>query len=195
MNPELRRVLERSEVLHDAATVAAAYDRLAAAVTARLSDQAPLVLAMMVGGMIPAAELVRRLRFPFQLDYLHATRYRGATSGSTLQWLARPSQSLAGRSVLLVDDILDEGVTLKAVQAACAAEGAREVLTAVLTRKRHDRCVAGVQAEFIGLEVPDRYVFGCGMDYKEWFRDLPEVRALVDDLVDEERNDGSEDAA
>jgi hypoxanthine phosphoribosyltransferase len=178
--PDLERVLARSEVVHDAAAVAAAYDRLAAAVTARLSGEAPLVLAMMVGGMVPTAELVRRLRFPFQLDYLHATRYRGATSGRELRWLARPTQPLAGRCVLLVDDILDEGVTLAAVQAECAAQGAREVLTAVLTRKVHDRGVAGVRAEFIGLDVPDRYVFGCGMDYKEWFRDLPEVRAVAE---------------
>jgi hypoxanthine phosphoribosyltransferase len=183
---ELERVLRRSEVIHDAAAVAAAYDRLAAAVTARLAGEAPLVLAMMVGGMVPTAEVVRRLRFPFQLDYLHATRYRGGTTGRELRWLARPNQPLAGRSVLLVDDILDEGVTLAAVQAECAAQGARQVLTAVLTRKRHDRCVPGARAEFVGLEVPDRYVFGCGMDYKEWFRDLPEVRALPADEAEDD---------
>lgn len=181
MPDDLRQVLARSIVVHDAAAVAAAYDRIAAAVTARLATRAPLVLAMMVGGMVPAAEVVRRLRFPFQLDYLHATRYRGGTAGRELRWVARPSQPLAGRSVLLVDDILDEGVTLAAVQAECRALGAREVLTAVLTRKRHERTVAGAQAEFIGLEVPDRYVFGCGMDYKEWFRDLPEVRAAAEE--------------
>lgn len=181
LSDELKGVLARSDLIHDASAVAGAYDRIAAAVTARVAGEAPLVLAMMVGGMVPAAELVRRLRFPFQLDYLHATRYRGATSGKALRWLARPTQPLDGRTVLLVDDILDEGVTLAAVQAECATLGARQVLTAVLTRKRHDRCVPGVRAEFIGLEVPDRYVFGCGMDYKEWFRDLPEVRAVRDE--------------
>jgi len=176
---DLDGVLARSVVVHDAAAVAAAYDRMAAAITARLADQAPLVLAMMVGGLVPTAEIVRRLRFPFQLDYLHATRYRGATTGAKLRWVARPSQPLAGRCVLLIDDILDEGVTLAEVQAECRSLGAREVLTAVLTHKQHDRGLPGIGAEFIGLEVPDRYVFGCGMDYKEWFRDLPEVRALV----------------
>lgn len=180
LSDELQRVLARSEVVHDADAVAAAYDRIAREVTARLAGRAPLVLAMMVGGLVPTAEVVRRLRVPFQLDYLHATRYRGATRGAGLRWIARPSQPLAGRSVLLVDDILDEGVTLAAVQAECRALGAREVLTAVLTRKRHDRCLPGVGADFVGLEVPDRYVFGCGMDYKEWFRDLPEVRAVGD---------------
>ncbi len=178
-DPELERVLARSVVVHDAVAVAAAYDRMAAAITARLADAAPLVLVMMVGGLVPAAEVIRRLRFPFQLDYLHATRYRGATSGAELRWVVRPSQPLADRCVLLIDDILDEGVTLAAVQAECRALGAREVLTAVLTHKRHDRCRPGIGAEFIGLEVPDRYVFGCGMDYKGWFRELPEVRALA----------------
>lgn len=177
---DLRAVLARSEVLHDAATVAAAYDRLATAVTARLGAREPLVMGMMLGGMIPCVELTRRLCFPFQLDYLHATRYGGATTGRELRWLVRPSALLEGRSVLLVDDILDEGITLAAVQDACAALGAREVLTAVLVRKRHDRVRPGIGADFIGLEVPDRYVFGCGMDYKDWFRNLPEIRALAE---------------
>jgi len=176
-----REVLARSVLVHDAAAVAAAYDRLATAVTARLGERDPMVIGLMLGGMIPCAELARRLRFPFLLDYLHATRYRGATAGRELHWLVRPSRSLEGRSVLLVDDILDEGVTLAAMQEACARQGAREVLTAVLVQKRHGRTVSGGSAAFVGLEVPDRYVFGCGMDYKDWFRNLPEIRALAEE--------------
>ena len=179
MQPNPAQVLARSELLHDAAAVAAAYDRMAAAVTERLADREPVVLGMMLGGLIATAELAQRLAFPLRLDYLHATRYRGGTHGAELHWVARPAQALAGRSVLLVDDILDEGVTLAAVIEACQRQGAREVLSAVLVQKRHDRRLAGVSADFVGLEVPDRYVFGCGMDWHERFRNLPELRALA----------------
>jgi hypoxanthine phosphoribosyltransferase len=179
VQPDPKQVLARSELLHDAAAVAAAYDRMAAAISARLADAEPVVLGMMLGGLIPTAALATRLRFPLHLDYLHATRYRGGTRGSELHWVVRPAAALAGRSVLLVDDILDEGVTLAAVIEACQRQGAREVLSAVLVRKRHDRAVPGLRADFVGLEVPDRYVFGCGMDWHERFRNLPELRALA----------------
>lgn len=172
-------VLARSELLHGATAVAAAYDRMAAAISARLADREPVVIGLMLGGLIPTAALATRLRFPLTLDYLHATRYRGATRGAELHWVVRPAAALAGRSVLLVDDILDEGVTLAAVVEACERQGAREVLSAVLVRKRHDRAVAARSADFVGLEVPDRYVFGCGMDWHERFRNLPELRALA----------------
>jgi hypoxanthine phosphoribosyltransferase len=170
--------LARSDVLHDRAAVAAAYDRLAADIERALGARDPLLLCVMVGGLMPAAELARRFGFPFQLDYLHATRYRGDTRGAALEWRARPSLPLAGRCVLLVDDILDEGVTLRAVAADCRARGAAEVRIAVLVKKDHARRVAGVEADFVGLRVPDRYVFGCGMDYREYHRNLPEIRAL-----------------
>ncbi len=179
MQPTPEQVLARSELLHDTAAVAAAYDRMAAAITARLADREPVVLGMMLGGLMATAELAKRLRFPLHLDYLHATRYRGGTHGAELHWVARPAAALAGRSVLLVDDILDEGVTLAAVIEACQRQGAREVLSAVLVQKRHGRTLAGVSADFIGLEVPNRYVFGCGMDWHERFRNLPELRALA----------------
>lgn len=179
MLPSPDQVLARSELLHDAAAVSAAYDRMAAAITARLADREPVVLGMMLGGLMATAELAKRLRFPLRLDYLHATRYRGGTHGAELHWVARPAAALAGRSVLLVDDILDEGVTLAAVIEACQRQGVREVLSAVLVQKRHGRTLAGVNADFVGLEVPDRYVFGCGMDWHERFRNLPELRALA----------------
>lgn len=179
MRADPRQVLARSELLHDARAVDAAYDRMATAIAARLADREPVVIGLMLGGLIPTAALATRLRFPLTLDYLHATRYRGATRGHDLHWIVRPAAALAGRSVLLVDDILDEGVTLAAVIEACERQGAREVLSAVLVRKRHDRALPGLRADFVGLEVPDRYVFGCGMDWHERFRNLPELRALA----------------
>ena len=128
--------------------------------------------------MLFASQLALRIKTDLEFDYLHATRYRGKTSGAGLTWLRHPQVPMAGRRVLLVDDILDEGHTLKAVVEACLAEGAAEVKVAVLTRKDHARCVEGVCADYIGIDVPDRYVFGYGMDYYEQGRNLPGIYAL-----------------
>ncbi|MGA9341867.1 MAG: phosphoribosyltransferase family protein, partial [Rhodanobacteraceae bacterium] len=118
------------------------------------------------------------IKAPLEFDYAHATRYRGATEGGQLDWIRRPQLPLDAREVLLVDDILDEGHTLKAIRDDCLDRGARRVLIAVLCDKRHDRRVPGLVADFIGVEVPDRYVFGYGMDYHEQGRNLPAIYAL-----------------
>lgn len=176
---EIHDVYRRAERIYSQQDVAAAYDRLAGAITKRLADSNPLVVAVMVGGLIPAGQLLPRLDFPLQMDYLHATRYHGDTQGGELQWLVRPSLSLQGRAVLLIDDILDEGVTLAAICAACRQAGAREVYTAVLLNKLHRR-KSGLEADFVGLDVEDRYVFGCGMDYKDYLRNAPGIYAVAD---------------
>lgn len=177
---EIRATLARADRLYSKQDIEAAYDRMAAAITARLADSNPLVLSVMVGGLIPAGQLLPRLEFPLQMDYLHATRYQGGTQGGDLHWIVRPSYSLKDRVVLLIDDILDEGVTLAALCDACHEAGAREVHTAVLLEKVHDR-KNGFKATFTGLEVADRYVFGCGMDYKSYLRNLPGIYAIPQD--------------
>jgi hypoxanthine phosphoribosyltransferase len=181
----LGRIRDESELIHSPEAVERALDRIAAAVTERLGASDPVLLAVMTGGMIPAVWLSTRLRFPHQLDYVHATRYVGSTRGGELRWLARPRLALAGRAVLIVDDILDEGITLREIAAYCRAQGASQVSTAVLVRKRHDRLADGVEADFVGLEVPDRYVFGCGMDYHEYFRELRGIHALAPEAEDQ----------
>ncbi len=187
MNPEhLAAVLNRSEVIHEPATVTAAIERLADTVSADYRSRNPLVLSIMIGGLVFSGRLLSRIDIPLTVDYLHASRYRGETSGGeALHWLARPSSPLAGRSVLILDDILDEGHTLRGIVDFCRAQGAADVATAVLVKKRHDRCVEGVHADYVGLEVPDRYVFGAGMDYKDYLRNLPGIHALA--AADEER--------
>jgi hypoxanthine phosphoribosyltransferase len=178
---ELMEVRERAEIVHDRLAVAAAMDRLAREITAAIGDRDPILLTVMTGGLIPAAWLSTRLDFPHRLDYCHATRYRGGTRGGDLHWLARPRLALQDQCVLVVDDILDEGHTLRAIGAHCRARHAEQVLLAVLVRKRHDRCLPDVRADFVGLEVADRYVFGCGMDYREHFRSLDAIYALPDE--------------
>ena len=132
----------------------------------------------MHGGLIFAGQLALSMRTDVEFDYVHATRYRGDTRGHELQWLRKPEAEMQGRTVLLVDDILDEGRTLKAVREACLAMGARRVLIVTLCTKLHDRRVPDLETDFNGVEVPDRYVFGFGMDYHEQGRNLPEIRAL-----------------
>lgn len=174
---ELEEVLKKADCLHDAEAVMAAVQRMARDINADFMNKDALVLAVMNGGLVPAGWLVPRFEFLFELDYLHATRYRGNTVGDDLQWRTAPHASMQDRAVLLIDDILDEGVTLQQIVEECRARGASEVKTAVLVRKNHDRNI-GVQADYIGLEVEDRYVFGCGMDYKEYFRNLPAIYAV-----------------
>lgn len=174
----LEALRRRAEMLHDQASVEAALDRMAGEITRAIGGSDPIFLAVMTGGLIPGAWLSTRLGFPHRLDYCHATRYRGATRGGELQWLVRPRQELAGQSVLIFDDILDEGHTLRAIRQYCLDRGADPVLVAVLVRKRHARCLPDVSADFVGLEVADRYVFGCGMDYEEHFRNLRSIYAL-----------------
>ncbi|WP_022978734.1 hypoxanthine-guanine phosphoribosyltransferase [Nevskia ramosa] len=177
---QARQALAEADCLYDAAAVNAAYDRLAAEITAEYADKSPLILCVMIGGLVPTAEILRRLSFPFQLDYLHATRYRGSTTGGGLIWKRQPPAILDGRHVLVIDDILDEGHTLVAIRKALEGFAPLSLKVAVLAEKLHDRRAAGAHAEFIGFSVIDRYVFGCGMDYQEYWRQLPAIYALKD---------------
>ncbi len=170
----------QADRLYSREDIERALDRMAGEIGACLSGRDPLVLAVLTGGMIPAAQLVLRLDFPLTLDYLHATRYRGATRGGELHWLARPRHELAGRTVLVVDDILDEGITLAAILDYCRQVGAEAVYSAVLVDKIRPREVLP-RADFTGLTVPDRYVFGYGMDYHDYLRNLPGIYALKED--------------
>lgn len=175
---ELREILAASELIRSRREVETALDEMADQLNERCEGDDWLVLVVMNGGLMPAAWLIERFDFFFDLDYIHATRYRGATVGNDLYWHAHPHTPLKDRKILLIDDILDEGITLQKVIDYCRDSGAREVMTAVLVRKDHERNI-GIEADVVGLTVPDRYVFGCGMDYREHFRHLPEVRALA----------------
>jgi hypoxanthine phosphoribosyltransferase len=183
--PRLAEVLATADLLHDRAELDAAIAAMAEAIVPDYvgDDTPPLFVTIMHGGMPFAVELAFALgerKLDVEFDYLHATRYRGSTSGSGLAWLHRPATSMRGRRVLLVDDILDEGHTLLAVKRWCEDQGAQDVRVAVLAVKRHDRRVDGIDADYVGLEVVDRYVFGFGMDYHEQGRNLPAIYALAE---------------
>lgn len=176
--PKLADALARADVVNDQATLTRAIARLAAEIDAHLAGSPATFVTVMQGALVFAGQLATAIKAPLVFDYVHATRYRGATSGGALHWIKRPATVLAGATVLLVDDILDEGHTLKAIRDHCLAEGAARVLLVVLCEKRHGRRVADLQADFVGALVPDRYVFGYGMDYHEQGRNLAAIYAV-----------------
>jgi len=180
---EAQALLARAEQLLAPDEVDRAVARVAGAITATLGQQQPLLLAVMRGSVVFAGHLLPLLQFPLDFDYVDATRYGEATRGSELEWRVDVPAAVRGRMVLIVDDILDEGHTLAAIRRRLLDAGARQVLIAVFADKRLNRAKP-VAADFIGVEVPDRYVFGFGMDVGGWWRNLPAVYALRQDERD-----------
>jgi hypoxanthine phosphoribosyltransferase len=176
--PSLNDALVDAELLWERDTLETIIADMGRRIDAALDGERAVFLTVMNGALIFAGQLALSIRTDLEFDYVHATRYRGATSGSELHWLSEPHLALTDRVVLLVDDILDEGHTLKAVRDDCYRRGARTVYIVSLCTKRHDRLVEGLCADFNGVELPDRYVFGYGMDYHEQGRNLPGIYAL-----------------
>jgi len=178
--PDLRKAwdfLENSDLVASADEIQAALARLAVEVGERLSLAYPLILVVMGGAVVFAGQLLPRLRFPIDLDYIHASRYGPATRGSVIEWRVSPPEGVRGRAVLVLDDILDGGQTMSAIRERLLALGAASFQCAVLVEKilAHPKPIA---ADFVGLRIPDRFVFGCGMDAKGYWRNLPEIRAM-----------------
>jgi len=169
---------DQAERLFGPAEVESAIDRMAAAIGAHLAGRECLALCLLQGGIVPTGLLLPRIDAPLELDSVHITRYRNSTRGGDIEWRTRPRTPVRDRRVLLIDDILDEGHSLAAVRHWCEQGGATEVLTAVLVDKAHDRKHPAIRGDFVGLRVPDRYVFGYGMDYHGWHRNAPGIFAL-----------------
>jgi hypoxanthine phosphoribosyltransferase len=183
MNPhDAMQLLNNAECVASAQTVQAAMDRLAGEISAALADTFPLVLPVMGGAVVFAGQLLPRLGFPLEFDYLHVTRYRGKTRGGEMEWRVLPGRTVAGRTVLVLDDILDEGETLAGIRDKLLEMGAARVWSAVLTDKDNG-LQKPIRADFVGLTVPDRYVFGCGMDAYGLWRNLPAIYALHPDAT------------
>lgn len=179
--PDFVWTLARANLVHDRVMIERAIAGMAVRIRNDYAGDVPVYLTVMQGALPFSGQLALELGtlgLDLEFDYLHATRYRGETFGGELIWKHRPATVLRSRHVLLVDDILDEGHTMAAVRAWCIGEGARDVRIATLAVKLHDRCVPGLRADYVGLEVPDRYVFGYGMDYHEQGRNLPAIYAL-----------------
>ncbi len=177
---KITEVLNKSECLHDMNDINKALDQMGKTITLQLKDSNPLVLCVMIGALIPTGHLLTRLNFPLEVDYIHATRYRGTTRGGDLHWLVEPRQSLKGRTVLIVDDIMDGGLTLAAIIDYCYQAGAKKVYSAVMVNKERPR-EPGVTKEpdFVGLNTEDKYLFGFGLDYEEFLRNAPGIYAVA----------------
>jgi hypoxanthine phosphoribosyltransferase len=177
---KIEAVLEAAECIYTLSDVENALDKMAEDITHKLKATNPLVLCVMIGALIPTGHLLTRLSFPLEVDYIHATRYRGTTRGGDLHWLVEPRNSLKDRTVLIVDDIMDGGLTLAAIMDYCKQAGAKAVHTAVLVNKQRIR-EPGVNFEpdFSALKTEDRYLVGFGLDYEEYLRNVPGIYAVA----------------
>jgi len=174
---QAKDILATADLIHSAEAIAAAVSRLAAEVTEKLGDTNPVLLCVMSGGVPFAGHLMTQLQFPLDFDYLHVTRYGQDTAGGALSWRAAPWTPVKGRTVLVVDDILDEGLTLAAIHERMLQLGATACYTAVVADKLngHEKPIS---ADFVALTVPDRFVFGYGMDVRGAWRNLPAIYAM-----------------
>lgn len=170
--------LKQSELIYDEVAVRLAISSIAMQLNQYYALKLPVLLPVMNGAAYFTGQLLPQLTFPLELDYVQATRYSGKTIGRDLKWIVEPKESIKNRSVLILDDILDEGFTLNAIIEECNLLGAKEVKSAVLVEKKLTSSKP-IQAEYVGLQVPNQYVFGCGMDIHGWWRNLPEIRALT----------------
>ncbi|MCK9396561.1 MAG: hypoxanthine-guanine phosphoribosyltransferase [Methylobacter sp.] len=176
MLEEINRVRATADLLHSEQEVEAAIDKMAWEINIALADRNPLLLCVINGGIVAAGKLLTRLTIPLTIDSIHASRYQNQTSGGSIKWLVQPETPLKGRTVLIVDDILDEGITLAAICQYCREHGAAAVYSAVLADKILDH-QKPVTADFIGLKVENRYLFGYGMDYKGYLRNVAGIYA------------------
>lgn len=174
-----REIMDNAECLYNTDQVLKAIDKMGAAMTAKLADKNPIILSVMTGALIVTGHLAVRLPFPLEMDYIHVTRYRGAMRGGDLHWLVEPRINLTDRTIVVVDDILDGGLTLAAIIDYCKQANAKEVFTAVLVDKKRIR-EPGVNftPDFVGLETEDKFLFGFGLDYDEYLRNAPGIYAV-----------------
>ncbi|MCG1041375.1 hypoxanthine-guanine phosphoribosyltransferase [Mycetohabitans sp. B8] len=173
-------IFRHSEEIVSSADVAASIQRMAVAIRDAMSDEFPLVLSVMGGAAVFTGMLLPHLDFPLEFDYIHLTRYRNTTRGHDMQWRVAPAESVKDRVVLVLDDILDEGETMAAIRNRILEKGARRFASAVLCEKLIAK-TKPLRPDFCGVQVPDRYVFGCGMDVNGYWRNLSAIRALKGD--------------
>jgi hypoxanthine phosphoribosyltransferase len=182
MIKKIQSVLKKAECLYSTAEVNEALDQMAVDITHKLKDSNPLILCVMTGALIPTGHLLTRLHFPLEIDYIHVTRYRGSMRGGDLHWLVEPRQHLKDRTILIMDDIMDGGLTLSAIIDYCKTCKAKEIYTAVMVSKNRRR-EPGVNFEpdFVGVKTEDKFLFGFGLDYEEYLRNIPGIYAVASD--------------
>lgn len=180
-----RALIAHAEEIVSADEVRAAVSRVAAALNQRFAeagDDFPLVLSVMGGAVVFTGQLLPQLVFPLEFDYIHVSRYGDEDQGGRVIWKVIPRSNVAGRTIIVVDDILDEGETLAHVKQRLLDMGAAEVIITVFADKAIPRAKP-IQADLVGLSIPDKFVVGFGMDVYGYWRNLPGLWAIhPDDL-------------
>jgi hypoxanthine phosphoribosyltransferase len=176
MLEEIKQVQATADLLYSDLQVEDAIDKMAHEINTALADSNPLLLCVLNGGIVTFGKLLPRLTIPLAIDSINASRYQNQTSGGAIEWRLKPEKPLKGRTVLIIYDILDEGITIQAIDAFCREQGAAAVYSAVLVDKilGHEKPIA---ADFVGLMVENRYLFGYGLDYKGYLRNAPGIYA------------------
>ena len=181
MLKDIENLYARASLLYSEQDIHHGLDKMAAEITRDLANSNPIVICVMTGGLIPMGHLLTRLNFNLEMDYVHATRYQGEIHGGEVEWLARPRSDIKDRTILIVDDILDGGITLAAIKQDFMKQGAKNTYTAVLVDKKRSRPAEGLQkADYVGLEIEDKFIFGFGMDYKSYLRNLAGIYVVED---------------
>lgn len=176
LSKKFREIYEKSTCIYSKAEVETALDQMAKEMSTKLSNSDPVFLCVLLGGIVPLGNLLPRLDFQLEINYIHITSYGIKNQVGELKWKAEPTIDLFGRTVVVVDDILDTGTTLRAAIDYCKVKNAKEIYTAVLLDKRKPRKPGGVaEADFKALTVDDRFVYGYGLDYSEYLRNAPGI--------------------
>ncbi len=184
MLEEISQILSSADLLYSDSDIESAIARMALQISEDLRETNPVFLCVMNGGIVISGKLLTRLNFPLTLDAINASRYKNKISGEEIEWIQKPKTNLKDRTVLIVDDILDEGLTLKAIINYCKKQGASSVHTAVLVNKILDK-QKPIVADFVGLEVENHYLFGFGMDYKGYLRNADGIYACNNATLNE----------
>ena len=174
---ELQSIFDAAELLFSKEQIEFAIDQIAVKLSVEFAEADPVLVCIMKGGLVFTSDLMQRLRFPLTVDFIHVSRYQDKLAPDELTWLVHPTTDLTGRTVILLDDVLDYGITLAEVAQHSMFTDVKQLVIAVMLDKELDRAKP-IHPDFVALHSDDRYVFGRGMDCKGYFRNLPEIYAL-----------------
>ncbi len=177
---EITKISKKAYCIYTKAQVEQALEKMAAQMTKVLKSENPLFLVVLMGGMMPCTNLVLNLDFPLEMDYVHVSSFDITTNQSSeLHWKVKPKVQIAGRTVVIVDDILDSGITFQVIKQYCENCQAKKVYTAAMLDKQVVRKPGGLEtADFTALTIEDQFVFGYGLDYSNYLRNLPGIYSI-----------------
>ncbi len=171
------------KVLYSKEEIASMVQRLGQAVSRDYQGKSLVLVSLMKGSVVFTADLMRCITVPCRLECMTVSSYHGAQSSGTVTVLQDISSSLEHTDVLVVEDMVDTGLTLQSICGHLRQKGAANVRSCVLFDKPARRIVP-VKADYVGAEVPDAFLVGYGLDYHEYYRNLPYVGILSSAVID-----------